>query len=58
MLGYLFAAVGIFAVAVLVVAFSNRLPSLASFQIRAESRKDTEDSPKEDKPKLGDGGER
>jgi uncharacterized membrane protein YcjF (UPF0283 family) len=58
MLGYLFAAVGIFAVAVLVVALSNRLPSLTSFQIRAEFKKDTEDSPKEDKPKLGDGNER
>lgn len=52
MLGYLFAAVGIFAVAVLVVAFANRIPSLTSFQVRAEFKKDTE---QKDRPKLGNG---
>ena len=52
MLGYLFAAVAIFAVAVLVVAFANRLPSLTSFQVRAEFKKDTEE---QDRPKIEDG---
>lgn len=54
MLGYLFATVGIFAVAVLVVAFAHRIPALTSFQIRAEFKKDMES---QDMTKLGDGSE-
>jgi len=52
MMGYLLAAVAVFAVAVLVVAGANRLHSLTSFQVRAEFRKDSDG---QDRPRLGDG---
>jgi hypothetical protein len=51
MLAYLLAAVGIFAVAVMVVAFANRLPFLTSFQVKAEFKRDEEG---QERPKLRD----